>query len=336
MLSKLNVVPKISSIEQVKPLLSRLRIEPMERGYGQTLGNALRRVMLSSIPGFAVTEVEIEGVSHEYDRLEGMREDVFLLLMNVKNIVFQIQDGDFCEVTLKKEGAGNVTAGDIAVPHNVKVINPDLVLATLTKTGKLTMKMTVRRGIGYEPASSRDSQQKPFGAISLDAIYSPVRKVSFTVDSARVENRTDLDCLILEVESNGVYTCEELVQRSSHRLVEHLSVFAKAGEVLAQAENTVVEEVTKSTASQSVLSEEVSSLGLTVRSQNCLRQENIRYVGELVQYDEKVLMRTPHLGKKSLVEIKEALARMDLQLGMQVTNWVPPTNSSSSGKGYHA
>lgn len=328
MLSKLNIVPKISSIEVVKPLHSRLRIEPMERGYGHTLGNALRRVMLSSIPGYAVTDVTIEGVSHEYDRVEGMREDVMRLLMNIKNIVFKIDTDESCEVEVKKSGAGTIVAGDIKIPHNVTIVNTDHVLATLTEFGKLEMKMTVRRGVGYESATSRDySNGKPFGSIALDAIYSPVRKVAFQVESARVENRTDLDCLILDIESNGIYTCEEIVQRSSHRLVEHLDVFARAGEVLVEAETETVEDTMQTMMSQGILSDEVASLGLTVRSQNCLRQENIRYIAELVQRTEKELMKTPHLGKKSLVEIKESLARSELKLGMKLTNWTSPASA---------
>ncbi len=304
----------------------------MERGYGHTLGNALRRVMLSSLPGYAVTDVTIEGVSHEYDRVEGMREDVMRLLMNIKNIVFQIQDESSCEVHVKKSGAGPILAGDIKIPHNTVIINTDHVLATLTEFGSIDMKMTVRRGIGYESAINREYPNgKPFGSIALDAIYSPVRKVSFQVESARVENRTDLDCLILEIESNGIYSCEEIVQRSSNRLVEHLTIFAKAGEILVEAETESTEDTVQTMINQGILSDEVSSLGLTVRSQNCLRQENIRYVAELVQRTEKDLMKTPHLGKKSLVEIKESLARSELKLGMKLINWTPPTTTQKHG-----
>lgn len=322
MTHELKLVPKITDIRSVKPFHAYVTIEPLGRGLGHTLGNALRRVMMSSIPGFAATEVKIDGVVHEYDRVLGMREDVIWLLLNLKKVVFKIHDADKATVHIKKSGPCVLTAGDIETPHNVEILNKSHVLATLAPKGALDMEIIVEKGVGYEAAAARDvGEGKRFGVIYLDALFSPVRRVAFQVESARVENRTDLDSLILEIETNGVFTFEDVIRQSALILTEQLSVFTNVEQ--KRAEMDIVSSG-ETTVDLPLLSEEVSTMDLTVRSQNCLRQENIRYIGELVQRSERDLMKTPHLGKKSLVEIKSALARLDLTLDMELPNWTSP------------
>lgn len=328
MLEKMEIRPKITGVRSVKPYHALVTIEPLERGYGYTLGNALRRVMMASIPGVAATEVKIEGVSHEYDSVEGMREDVVWLLLNLKNVVFQMRDAKRAVVTVKKTGAGTVTAGDIETPHNVEVLNKEHVLATLTKKGSLEMEITIEEGIGYETAAARESgdgEEKRTGVIYMDAFYSPVKRAAFQVESTRVGNRTDLDRLVLDIETSGAFDFEDIIRHAADILIEHLAVFAgidKASAVNATEENAVA--VGAAAASREIFSDRVDKLDLTQRSRNCLRQINIRYIGELVQKTEKDLMQTPHLGRKSLIEIKHALAAMNLELGMNIASWSVP------------
>lgn len=325
MQAKTEIQPKIVGVNSIKPYHAHVIIEPLERGYGHTLGNALRRVMMSSIPGFAATEVKIEGAVTEYSRLEGMNEDVLYLLLNLKRVVFRIEDGDSAVVKLNKKGKGVITAGDFERPHNVSILNEDHILTTLTDKGNLDMEVTIAKGIGYEAAASRHANDdgKVFGKLYLDAMYSPVRRAAFQVENSRVGNRTDLDRLILDVETNGTYDCEDIVGQSAAILMQQLSVFAKIDKMeTATADISGQHDDGKSTLP--LYSEEVDTMGLTVRSHNCLRKENIRYIGELVQRNERDLMKTPHLGKKSLVEIKRMLGEMGLSLGMTLTNWSPP------------
>ena len=312
--------PKITDIRSIGPFHSRLTLEPLDRGFGHTLGNALRRVMLSSVPGYAITEARISGAVHEYGRIDGMREEVVRLLLNLKGVVFRVSDADRVSVRLTKEGPATVTAADFGVPHNVKVINPDHILAELMRGGKLDMEVTVERGVGYSAASARDRADKSFGVLYLDASFSPVKRVSFEVENARVEGRTDLDRLLLDVETNGTYEFDEIVQYASRYLITRLNAFAALEE-----KEMAIQAVDKrqGAAQSSLLSEKVDTLELTIRSQNCLRQENIRYIGELVQKTEKDLMRTPNLGRKSLTEISHALAKRHLTLGMTLPNWRP-------------
>ena len=322
MLSELG---KIADVRQIKPFHSQIFIEPLERGFGHTLGNALRRVMMSSIHGFAVTSVKIDGVVHEYDRLPGMREDVINLLLNLKTVVFKVEEADSIIATLKKTGPSVVTAGDIQIPHNATIANKDTVLCTLTDKGELDMEIVVQRGVGYEAAAVRDNKDSRFGAIQIDALYSPVRRVSFQVENARVGNRTDLDRLILDMETNGTFDAEEIIGRAADILIQQLSTFANGDAVIESKAGAI--EATGSmsgSAMNPALSSEIDTLGLTARSYNCLRQVRIRYIGDLVQKSEKDLLGTPHLGRKSLTEIKQVLHTMDLELGMQLPNWSPP------------
>lgn len=312
--------PRIVEVETVAPNSAKVVMEPFERGYGHTLGNALRRVLLSSMIGYAPTEVSIAGVVHEYSTLDGVQEDVVDLLLNLKGIVFKLESRDVVTVTLKREGEGVVTAGDIELPHDVEIINPDHVIAHLSPGGKLDMQIKVEKGRGYVPGSVRrfpDEPSKAIGRIVLDASFSPVKRVSYLVESARVEQRTDLDRLVMSIETNGVLSPEESIRLAARILVEQLSVFAAL-------ENTAEPEVSQRAPQvDPILLRPVDDLELTVRSANCLKAENIYYIGDLIQRTENELLKTPNLGRKSLNEIKEVLAARGLTLGMKLENWPP-------------
>lgn len=312
--------PRIVEVEANGASSAKVVMEPFERGYGHTLGNALRRVLLSSMIGYAPTEVSIAGVVHEYSTLDGVQEDVVDLLLNLKGIVFKLESRDVVTVTLKKDVEGPVTAGDIELPHDVEIINPDHVIAHLSQGGKLDMQIKVEKGRGYVPGSVRrfpDEPSKAIGRIVLDASFSPVLRVSYAVESARVEQRTDLDRLVMNIETNGVLTPEEAIRQAARILVEQLSVFAAL-------ENTAEPEQQAQTPQvDPILLRPVDDLELTVRSANCLKAENIYYIGDLIQRTENELLKTPNLGRKSLNEIKEVLAARGLTLGMKLENWPP-------------
>jgi DNA-directed RNA polymerase subunit alpha len=304
---------------------SRIVIEPLERGFGHSLGNALRRVMLSSIPGCAVTEVEIDGVLHEYTTIDGVQEDVIDILLNLKQLAVVMHSKDEVTLSLNKSGAGIVTAADISLPHNVEIVNPELVIAHLTQAGELNIKLKVERGRGYVPSSLRKEQSDGslgVGVLMVDAGFSPVIKVAYHVESTRVEQSTNLDKLIIELETNGTIDPEETIKLAATILHDQLSVFVDFEKVNEQTtEETVVEEETF----DPVLLRPVDDLELTVRSANCLKAENIFYIGDLIQRTEVELLKTPNLGKKSLTEIKDILAIKGLSLGMRLENW-PPEN----------
>ena len=317
--------PRLVEVVSKTPNHSRIVIEPLERGFGHSLGNALRRVLLSTIPGCAVTDVEIEGVLHEYTTIEGVQEDVIDILLNLKKLAVVLHSKDEVELTLTKNGAGCVTAADINLPHDVEIINPDLVIANLTQTGVLNMKIRVRRGRGYEPVSVRklnSEQNLAVGALQLDASYSPIVKVAYQVESTRVEQRTNLDKLVIELETNGTVDPEATIKIAATILHDQLSVFVDFEKVNDQVaeEEVEIEEVF-----DPVLLRPVDDLELTVRSANCLKAENIFYIGDLIQRTEVELLKTPNLGKKSLTEIKDILALKGLSLGMRLENW-PPDN----------
>lgn len=314
--------PRLVEVERISERRAIIALEPLERGYGHTLGNAMRRILLSSIPGAAITEVSIDGVLHEYTTVEGMQEDVIDVLLNLKNVAVRMHARDEAELHLHKKGEGPVTAADITTDHDVEIVNPDLVLAHLT-TGELRMSMTVRKGRGYQPAQSKsepgeeDTGATEIGALRLDASFSPIRRVSYSVDRARVEQRTDLDKLILDIETNGSVEPEDAVRTAAGTLYDQLSVFVdlEAREESSRQGETAEVDPT--------LLKPIEDLELTVRSTNCLKAEDIHYVGDLVQRTETELMRTPNLGKKSLTEISEVLAEHNLKLGMTVENWPP-------------
>ena len=317
--------PKAINVEQLGHNRAKVELEPFERGYGHTLGNALRRVLLSSMLGYAATEVTIAGVVHEYSSIDGVQEDVVNILLNLKGVVFKLHNRDEVTLSLRKEGDGIVTARDIQTPHDVEIVNPDHVIATLSAGGKLDMQIKVEKGRGYVPGNLRryaDESSKSIGRIVLDASFSPIRRVSYTVESARVEQRTDLDKLVMEIETNGAISAEDAVRASAKILVEQLAVFAQleGGELAAfDAPSS-----SRGTATfDPILLRPVDELELTVRSANCLKAENIYYIGDLIQRTENELLKTPNLGRKSLNEIKEVLASRGLTLGMKLENWPP-------------
>lgn len=317
--------PKNITVEQHSANRAEVTLEPFERGYGHTLGNALRRVLLSSMVGHAPTEVTIAGVVHEYSSIDGIQEDVVNILLNLKGVVFKLHNRDEVTLSLRKDGEGPVTAADIQTPHDVEIINPDHVIANLSQGGKLDMQIKVEKGRGYVPGSMRryaDEPTKALGRIVLDASFSPVKRVSYTVESARVEQRTDLDKLVIEIETNGAINAEDAVRASSKILVEQLAVFAQ----LEGSELSAFDAPAARGGSNSfdpILLRPVDELELTVRSANCLKAENIYYIGDLIQRTENELLKTPNLGRKSLNEIKEVLASRGLTLGMKLENWPP-------------
>jgi DNA-directed RNA polymerase subunit alpha len=316
--------PKAINVEPLGHNRAKVTLEPFERGYGHTLGNALRRVLLSSMVGYAPTEVTIAGVLHEYSTIDGVQEDVVHIMLNLKGVVFRLHNRDEVTLVLRKEGEGPVTAGDIQTPHDVEIINPDHIIAHLSQGGKIDMQIKVEKGRGYVPGNLRrfgDEPTKSIGRIVLDATFSPVARVSYTVESARVEQRTDLDKLVMEIVTNGAISPEESIRASAKILVEQLMVFAQLeGEVGAGFNEPTP---ARNTQFDPILLRPVDELELTVRSANCLKAENIYYIGDLIQRTETELLKTPNLGRKSLNEIKEVLASRGLTLGARLENWPP-------------
>ncbi len=319
--------PRGPQIERITGNRAKVVIEPLERGYGHTLGNALRRVLLSSIPGFAITEVEIDGVLHEYSTIEGLQEDVLEVLLNLKDVAIRMGTGDSSTLTLAKSGPGVVTAADIKTDHNVEVLNGEHVICHLTKDASINMRLKIERGFGYQPAAARrrpDEETRAIGRLMLDASFSPVRRVAYEVEAARVEQRTDLDKLVLDIETNGTIDAEEAVRTAADILTDQLSVFGDFTRREGNAQKTQTPGV------DPVLLRPIDDLELTVRSANCLKAESIYYIGDLIQKTEVELLKTPNLGKKSLTEIKEVLAQRGLSLGMKLENW-PPAGVSAHG-----
>jgi DNA-directed RNA polymerase subunit alpha len=311
--------PRIIDVQSLSPVHAKVVMEPFERGYGHTLGNALRRILLSSMPGYAATEVSIDGVLHEYSTIDGVQEDVVDILLNLKGVVFKLHNREEVVLQLSKKGEGLVRAGDIVVSHDVEIINPEHVIAHLSSGGKLALEIKVERNRGYIPGNLRQLADggKSIGKLVLDASFSPVRRVSYFVESARVEQRTDLDKLIMEIETNGVIEPEEAIRNAARILVEQLSVFAELESASLPIEHH------KSIQVDPLLLRPVDDLELTVRSANCLKAENIYYIGDLIQRTENELLKTPNLGRKSLNEIKEVLAARGLTLGIKLENWPP-------------
>jgi DNA-directed RNA polymerase subunit alpha len=309
--------PRIIDVQRTTPTQARVVMEPFERGYGHTLGNALRRVLLSSMPGFAVTEVKIAGVLHEYSSIDGVQEDVVEILLNLKGLVLKLHNSREATLHLRKSGAGVVTAADIEVGADTEVINPSHVIAHLAAGGKLDMEIKVEQGRGYVSAISRmqPGATRPVGHIALDASFSPVSRVSYAVESARVEQRTDLDKLIMDIETNSAIDPEEAIRYAARILMDQLSVFAALEGTPAPVEKPQTPKV------DPMLLRPVDDLELTPRSSNCLKAQSIHYIGDLIQNTEADLLRTPNLGRKSLNEIKQVLAEHGLSLGMKLENW---------------
>ncbi|MDX9740097.1 MAG: DNA-directed RNA polymerase subunit alpha [Gammaproteobacteria bacterium] len=313
--------PRVVDVQTINERHAKITLEPLERGFGHTLGNSLRRIMLSSIAGAAITEVEIEGVLHEYTTIEGVQEDVIDILLNLKGVAIRMHGREEATLTLKKKGSGPVRAGDIELVGDVEIINPDHLIAHLTEAGNLNMTLKVERGRGFQPASARrdtaSETSGPIGRLLLDASFSPVRRVSYVVDTARVEQRTDLDKLIIDLETNGSVDPEETIRQAARILREQLTVFIDLESPEQEEPVMAAEEI------DPILLRPVDDLELTVRSANCLKAENIYYIGDLIQRTEVELLKTPNLGKKSLTEIKDVLASHGLSLGLRLENWPP-------------
>lgn len=313
--------PRLVDIEQVSSTHAKVTLEPLESGFGHTLGNALRRILLSSMPGCAVTEVEIDGVLHEYSTKEGVQEDILEILLNLKGLAVRVQGKDEVILTLNKSGIGPVTAADITHDGDVKIVKPQHVICHLTdENASISMRIKVQRGRGYVPASTRihsEEDERPIGRLLVDACYSPVERIAYNVEAARVEQRTDLDKLVIEMETNGTIDPEEAIRRAATILAEQLEAFVDLRDV---RQPEVKEEKPEF---DPILLRPVDDLELTVRSANCLKAEAIHYIGDLVQRTEVELLKTPNLGKKSLTEIKDVLASRGLSLGMRLENWPP-------------
>jgi len=314
------LTPKNIQVQEVSKTRAKVTLEPLERGFGHTLGNTLRRILLSSMPGCAVTDVQIDGVQHEYSAIEGVQEDVIEILLNLKGLAVRMHGADEATLTLSKSGAGEVTAADLQLPQDVELVNPEHHIATLNSGGKLKMEIRVARGRGYEPADARrgeEDETRPIGVLLLDATFSPIYRVAYSVEAARVEQRTDLDKLVIDLETNGTIEPEEAIRRAATILQQQLAVFV---DLEGQAEPAAAESEEQI---DPILLRPVDDLELTVRSANCLKAENIYYIGDLIQRTEVELLKTPNLGKKSLTEIKDVLASRGLSLGMRLDSWPP-------------
>jgi DNA-directed RNA polymerase subunit alpha len=316
------LTPKEILVEEVDSNNSKIVLEPLERGFGHTLGNALRRIILSSIPGAAVSEAKINGVLHEFGSIDGVKEDVINILLNLKGLSVRLSDQEEVEISVNKSGSGDIKGSDFELPAGVEIVNPDHVVATLADKGSLEMTAKVTKGRGYVPVdiiALAESEDTEVGSLKIDASYSPIKKVSYSVENARVENRTDLDRLILEVETNGTIDPEEIVRLAATILQRQLMAFAELGFETEEPEEDETPPV------DPIMLRPVDELELTVRSANCLKVEKIHYIGDLVTRKESDLLRTPNLGRKSLNEIKEVLAARGLSLGLELENW-PPSN----------
>ncbi|BGE86038.1 MULTISPECIES: DNA-directed RNA polymerase subunit alpha [Methylosinus] len=301
--------------------------EPLERGFGVTLGNALRRILLSSLQGSAITSIHIDGVLHEFSSIPGVREDVTDIVLNIKDIAIKNHAEGVKRMTLKKTGPGPVTAGDIQTPGDVQILNPDLVICTLDEGAEIRVEFTVATGKGYVPADRNRAEDAPIGLIPIDSLYSPVKKVSYRVENTRAGQVLDYDKLTLTIETNGAISPEDSLAYAARILQDQLSVFVNFEEPRREETAPSIPQL----AFNPALLKKVDELELSVRSANCLKNDNIVYIGDLIQKSEAEMLRTPNFGRKSLNEIKEVLAQMGLHLGMEVPGW-PPENIDDLAK----
>ena len=311
------LVPTEIQVENVSDTVSKVTLEPLERGFGHTLGNALRRILLSSMPGAAVTDVVIDGISHEYSTIEGVREDVIDILLNLKDMPVKLIEGNEAELKLSVDGPCEVTSSSFEAPGNVELTDADHHVVSLVDKIKLNMSVFVRTGRGYEPADIRDDENNTVGGLKVDASFSPVKRVSYSVENARFEKRTDLDKLILEIETDGTIDAKMAIEHSATIMQQQLAAFV---DLEAIAEQEAKKEQNDF---DPLLLRSIEELELTVRSTNCLKAESIFLIGDLIQRSEFDLLKTPNLGKKSLNEIKDVLASKGLSLGMVLDNWPP-------------
>ncbi len=320
--NKLAVVPGSEAVRT-----ATIVAEPLERGFAITLGNSLRRILLSSLQGAAVTSVQIDGVLHEFSSIPGVREDVTDIVLNIKSLSLRMHSEGPKRMTLIATGPGEITAGMIEAGHDIEIIDPDIVICTLDDGAKISMELTVNVGKGYVPATMNRAEDSPIGLVPVDSVFSPVRKVAYRVDNTRVGQVTDYDKLSLDVETNGVITPEDAVALAARILQDQLQLFINFEEPRSVSE---VESPVEPAFNRNLL-RKVDELELSVRSANCLKNDNIIYIGDLVQKSEQEMLRTPNFGRKSLNEIKEVLAQMGLHLGMEITNW-PPENIEDMAK----
>ncbi|MDB4828966.1 DNA-directed RNA polymerase subunit alpha [Gammaproteobacteria bacterium] len=311
------LVPTEIQVDDTSSTLSKVTLEPLERGFGHTLGNALRRVLLSSMPGAAVTDVVIDGITHEYSTIEGVREDVIDILLNIKEMPVKVIEGDTAEIVLDVTGPCDVLASSFEVPGNVELVDQDFHVASIIDKVNLKMTLTVKTGRGYEPADLRDDEDRIVGGLKVDASYSPVRRVSYTVDNARFEKRTDLDKLLIELETDGTVDPKMAIEHAATIFQQQLSAFVDLDAIAEQEAKKDQNDF------DPLLLRSIEELELTVRSTNCLKAESIFLIGDLIHRSEFDLLKTPNLGKKSLNEIKDVLASKNLSLGMTVENWPP-------------
>ena len=295
------LVPTEIQVEDINETTSKITLEPLERGFGHTLGNALRRILLSSMPGAAITDVKIEGISHEYSTIEGIREDVIDILLNLKDMPVNLLEGTSVEIKLDMAGPSEVTASSFEVPGNVELVNPDHHVASLVDKVNLTLTATVKTGRGYEPADLRGEEETQVGALKVDASFSPVKRVAYSVENARFEKRTDLDKLIVELETDGTLNPKEAIEHSATIMQQQLAAFVNLDAIAEQEAKKEQNDF------DPLLMRSIEELELTVRSTNCLKAESIFLIGDLIQRSEFDLLKTPNLGKKSLNEIKDCL-----------------------------
>ena len=311
------LVPTEIQVDDISPTLSKVTLEPLERGFGHTLGNALRRILLSSMPGAAVTDVVIDGISHEYSTIEGVREDVIDILLNIKDMPVKVIEGDTAEIVLDVTGPCDVLASSFEVPGNVELVDQDFHVASIIDKVNLKMTLTVKTGRGYEPADLRDDEDRVVGGLKVDASYSPVKRISYNVDNARFEKRTDLDKLLIELETDGTLDPKMAIEHAATIFQQQLSAFVDLDAIAEQEAKKDQNDF------DPLLLRSIEELELTVRSTNCLKAESIFLIGDLIHRSEFDLLKTPNLGKKSLNEIKDVLASKNLSLGMTVENWPP-------------
>lgn len=319
------LTPREIAVEAISPFHAKITLEPLERGFGHTLGNTLRRILLSSMPGAAIVEVKIDGVLHEYGAIPGVQEDVVEILLNLKGVSIKLQGRQDVTLRLSKKGPGPVLAGDIEPEHDVEIVNPDHVIAHLNENGAIDMTLKAVLGRGYEPAAIRTRKaegKSTIGALHVDASFSPVRRVAYAVENARVEQRTDLDKLVIDLETNGTIDPEEVIRRSATILQQQLAAF-----VDLQSAPISQEKLSREDSVNPIFQRPVDDLELTVRSANCLKAENIFFIGDLVQRTESDLLKTPNLGKKSLTEIKNVLSAHGLALGTKIDGWRTPAST---------
>ncbi|MES0371105.1 MAG: DNA-directed RNA polymerase subunit alpha [Mariprofundaceae bacterium] len=320
------IKPRSITVEEIVPgRTAKISFEPLERGYGTTIGNSLRRMLLSSLPGGAVTSVKFDGVTHEYDTVKGVREDVMDIILSLKELDLAMDIDDASSITLDAKGPAVVTAGDIQCPAGISVMNPEMILAHLNEDATLKFEAVVEKGRGYDPAQERESDDRPVGFLLVDALYSPIRRVATRVENARVSQKTNYDKLIMEIETNGSISPEEAIGAAAQIIQDQLVVFADFNAL----EDEVAED-SDDVGIADVLAQPIDHLDLSVRSMNCLKSDDIFRVGDLVQRTEQEMLRTPNFGRKSLTEIKEVLENMGLSLGMKLEGW--PADESTEAK----